>query len=276
MPLPTLIVIGAAKAGTSSLHSYLDLHPEVGMSRIKELEFFLEEGNWRRGVEWYEKQFDPRFEVRGESSPRYTMMPHTPGLAERMRRVLGEAKLIYMVRDPVERSISHYQHAVALGVEHRPIDVALAEHDTIYTQCSLYMTQLEPFIAVFGEQAILIADQEQLRHDRGTLLREVFGFLGVDPSFESPAFAREWESTTAKSARFNAARRISQRLGATGLWGRMPQPVRQGVIRMLGKGRQVPTPELRPDLREALAEAVAPEAERLRAYSGRTFAGWSV
>ncbi len=82
--LPNLIVIGAQKCGTSSLHRYLALHPQIGMSRVKELDFYLAHRTWSRGTEWYAGQFDPAMTVRGESSPNYTDLPLSDGTAERM------------------------------------------------------------------------------------------------------------------------------------------------------------------------------------------------
>ena len=108
--LPNLIVIGAAKCGTTSLHAYLDEHPEIAMSREKELHFFVDRKNWGRGIEWYEAQFDASAPVRGESSPGYSAYPLYEGVAERMARVVPDAKLVYLVRDPVERVVSHYTH----------------------------------------------------------------------------------------------------------------------------------------------------------------------
>ena len=80
--LPTVVIIGAMKCGTTSLHRYLDLHPQAAMSRPKELNFFIgpvaagsadwARGNWHRGAAWYAAHFDPSAEVRGEASPGYT------------------------------------------------------------------------------------------------------------------------------------------------------------------------------------------------------------
>src|SRR5687767_10224357 len=72
--LPNLVVIGAMKSATSSLHHYLNLHPEISMSETKELDFFVEDKNWPRGIEWYESQFSAA-RIRGESSPNYTAYP---------------------------------------------------------------------------------------------------------------------------------------------------------------------------------------------------------
>ena len=79
--LPTFIVIGAMRAGTTSLHSYLALHPDVFMSAKKELNFFKSDGEFSKGVEWYSAQFDGSFPVRGESSPNYTKYPVATGVA---------------------------------------------------------------------------------------------------------------------------------------------------------------------------------------------------
>src|SRR5690606_11798413 len=105
--LPNLVVIGAMKCGTSALHALLDHHPEIAMSRPKELNFFLGDdggashdwmlGNWRRGLRWYAGHFPVTARVRGESSPGYTSPAH-PEAAGRMAAVIPDARLVYLVR----------------------------------------------------------------------------------------------------------------------------------------------------------------------------------
>lgn len=101
--LPNLVVIGAMKCGTTSLHHYLDVHPDIAMSQAKELNFFFGDdadgesgdaevrswhnGNWHRGVEWYAAQFDAGAPVRGEASPGYTSPAH-PEVAGRMAAII--------------------------------------------------------------------------------------------------------------------------------------------------------------------------------------------
>ena len=77
--LPNLIVIGSQKCGTSGLHHYLGLHPEISMSAPKELDFFVAERNHPQGLGWYRGHFDAQAKVRGESSPNYTAFPSTSG-----------------------------------------------------------------------------------------------------------------------------------------------------------------------------------------------------
>ena len=81
------------KAGTSSLHSYLDAHPDVHMSKRKELDFFVETKSWRRGVDWYRSQFDPTVPVNGESSPNYTKAPSFAGVTDTVREVMDLTEL---------------------------------------------------------------------------------------------------------------------------------------------------------------------------------------
>src|SRR6188472_592298 len=91
--LPNLIVIGGLKCGTTSLHHYLNLHPQIAMSRPKELNFFVAELNWPLGVDWYATHFEAGKPLRGESSPHYTNRPRFGEVADRMHSVLGEPRI---------------------------------------------------------------------------------------------------------------------------------------------------------------------------------------
>ena len=154
--LPNLVVVGGLKCGTTSLHHYLNLHPEVEMSRPKELNFFVAELNWPLGPEWYASHFSGRAPVRGESSPHYTNRPRFEGVAERMRSVLADARLVYMVRDPIDRMLSHYLHNVGGGYDDRALADAFADPDSAYVTRSRYFFQLEPYLEAFGAERIEI------------------------------------------------------------------------------------------------------------------------
>src|SRR4051812_18863671 len=123
--LPNLLIVGAAKAGTTSLHAYLDLHPSVFMSRRKELKLF-NRPTWREDLDGYRAQFPVAAPIRGESSPAYSMAPWIGSVPERIHETIPEAKIVYMVREPVERTIAQYVEFYAMRLEHRPIEEALA------------------------------------------------------------------------------------------------------------------------------------------------------
>ena len=202
--LPNLIIIGAMKCSTTALHRYLDLHPDIAMSEPKELNFFCgpehyedpgepaarSAGNWHRGVSWYATQFRPA-PVRGEASPGYTSPSFTEA-ADRMARVVPDARLVYAVRDPIERAVSQYLHHRADGTERRPVEEALIDPQSQYLERSRYHERLEPYLARFPREQILICAQEDLWSSRRTTLRSLYRFAGVDDLFWSSDHALCW------------------------------------------------------------------------------------
>jgi hypothetical protein len=189
--LPNLVVIGAMKCGTSALHAYLATHPQIAMAAPKELSFFYDApkgarerawspGNRHRGVEWYAGHFRADSPVRGETSPGYTSPAH-PEVASRMAALLPDARLILLVRDPIERAVSQYRHHAAEGTESRAIDQALLDPTSQYLARSRYYERLQPFLACFPREQILVLAAEELDADRRSALQAVFAFVGVDP-----------------------------------------------------------------------------------------------
>jgi hypothetical protein len=276
--LPNLIVIGAQKCGTTSLHYYLGLHPQVAMSGEKELDFFTLEHNWPKGIGWYRSQFTGPGLVHGETSPRYTYYPFYEGVASRMHAVVPQAKLIYIVRDPIERIIAGYVHSYAQLKEHRPIEEALAELDSNPYVCrSQYTMQLEQYLRFYSPSRILVLSQEDMLHRRGQVMGEAFGFLGVDDTFHSPGFV--WVKHPTK---------LKRRLTARGKWlaeTRMMRAVEHWPYRVREKvkalvyfpfSRAVPRPVLAEPLRRALIEFLRDDIDRFRAWTGREFSAWSI
>jgi hypothetical protein len=273
--LPNLVVIGGLKCGTTSLHHYLNLHPEVQMSRPKELNFFVAELNWPLGADWYASHFAGGAAVRGESSPHYTNLPRFDGVAERMSSLIPDACLIYMVRDPLDRALSHYLHNVAGGYESRPLDTALIDPDSAYVDRSRYAMQLHAYRDRYPDDRIEIVTREELKRRREETMRRLFEFLGVDPSFSSPQFSREWETGTGKrSGRFRLLDRAVRLPGLRALdrnFDRLPESLRWLVERLVHdpEGAAVERPTLPDPVRERLEELLRPDTERLEAMIGR-------
>jgi Sulfotransferase domain len=278
--LPNLVVIGGLKCGTTSLHHYLNLHPEIAMSRPKELNFFVAELNWELGVDWYRSHFAANAPVRGETSPHYTNRPRFEGVAERMRDTLGaDTRVVYMVRNPIDRLLSHYLHNVGGGYERRELADAVADPRSAYIQRGRYAFQLEPYLDRFGANRVLVVGREELASDRDVTVRRVFEFAGVDSAFTSPEFDREWETGSGKgSGGFRLMDRAVRLPGLRALdrnFDRLPERMRWLVERLVhdpGSG-EAPKPELPPHVREELAARFKPDAQRLEAIAGRGF-GW--
>jgi hypothetical protein len=279
--LPNLIVIGGLKCGTTSLHHYLALHPEISMSRPKELNFFVAELNWELGSEWYASHFDRAAPLRGETSPHYTNLPRFAGVAERMHDTLGDdARVIYMVRDPVERILSHYLHNVGGGYEHRPMAEALLAPGSAYVARSRYAMQVRPYLDRFGAERVLVVDNADLAARREETVRRVFEYCGVDPTFTSEQFEREWETGSARATEggFRLMDRAVRLPGLRALdrnFDRLPESLRwmvEKVVHDPGKGA-APKPQLPAEVEERLAEELRPDIAELEQLTGARY-GW--
>ena len=290
--LPNLLVIGAMKCGTSSLHRYLGLHPEIAMSRSKELNFFLppesgqdggagdlllERSSCDRGIDWYAQQFEPA-PIRGESSVAYSF-PWFEKVADDAARALGgdsgPTRLIYVVRDPIERMLSHHRQFAAR--DRRPVAEALLDPDGPYLRASSYATALAPFIESFGRDSLLVLDQARLRDDRERAMAEAFTFLGVDPDFSSPQMASESNVSSGKGPVFRTVERLRSSGPGSAVASRLPKRIRHSAERALRRdsgesGNGVSS--LEPAQRARLAEMLEPEIAGLERITGWDLAGW--
>jgi len=146
--LPNVIVIGTIKGGTSALYHYLRQHPDVEMSREKELDFFFdpgilshsprgfERGAWHLGVHWYQQWFQTEKAVCGEASPNYSLGTYAEQIAARMAEVAPQARLIYLVRNPLERMRSHFLMAQKQpGADRHTFSDYVAQSDAMSISC---------------------------------------------------------------------------------------------------------------------------------------------
>jgi hypothetical protein len=180
---PEFIIIGAMKCGTTALWRYLRAHPGIHLPQgRKNLNFFVAEDHWREGLAWYEGFFaGSESKRRGEVSTEYSKYPHFAGVAARMAQIVPEARLVYLVRHPVERLVSQYLHLVNDGSERRTLTEALAVlEDNPYVDYSRYAYQLEQYLPYYPPQRILILAAEDLRRDPAHTLHRLYDFIGVE------------------------------------------------------------------------------------------------
>jgi hypothetical protein len=287
MALPTFFLIGAPKAGTTSLHHYLDKHPQIQMSVNKEPRFFAGPENgvpYAPGkvdaLEEYERLFDPAVEVRGEASTDYATHPRRAGVPERIKQLVPDGKFLYLVRDPVARTISHYRMRVAFLGERRPLEEALSDLSdprSPYIWPSLYATQLELYLRHFPQDSIMVIDQAELLTERWATLRAIFDFLSVSDGADSTQFdevlsrSEEWRAYSPRYLH------IVQRFIAPSLqW--IPTGVRHAARRSIDRMLWPPLekPALDGELSAQLHELYVGEVERLRTLTGQGFASWSL
>jgi hypothetical protein len=197
--LPDFLIIGAQKAGTTALYAYLRWHPQITGPSFKEVSFF--DRHYAQGERWYRAHLPIRSRgVVGEASPSYLFHPSA---AERVARLLPQVRLIALLRNPVDRAYSHYQHEVALGREPLSFEDAIAREEMrlegevdrmlrdpayfsdawwnhTYVSRGRYAEQLERWFAAFPrEQLLVLLTDELAAETRGTYGR-VLEFLGVE------------------------------------------------------------------------------------------------
>jgi Sulfotransferase domain len=286
---PTFLIIGAMKSGTTSLHHYLGLHPEIQIPPMKELNFFsgppgaypYPAGSRRiEHLDDYENLFDLRFSARGEASPNYAVYPRRAKVPERIREVVPDVKLIYTVRDPIARAISQYQHHVASVNERRSLRDAILEDledpDSLYICPGLYAQQLEQYLRHFNHDNIIVIDQADLLNDRQSTLREIFGFLSVDVSFSSTGFSEELLTAGDHRSYSNLVAALAW--ARTTRLLRLPRRLRVFMRRSAERvvSRPLEAPILDADVRASLETLYAADVKRLRELTGKTFSTWSI
>jgi hypothetical protein len=196
-----------------------------------------------------------------------------------MHSLLPHARLVYMVRDPIDRMLSHYLHNVAGGYESRSPAEALGEERSAYVDRSRYAFQLDPYLEAFGAERIEIVSREELGDEREETMRRLFAFLGVDPEFTSPEFEREWETGGAKSGgRFRLMDRAVRLPGLRALdrnFDRLPERLRWRVERIVHdpESGPAPKPELPGGMRARLVDLFRDDVSRLEQMAGHRF-GW--
>jgi hypothetical protein len=179
------IIIGAMKAGTTSLFRFLTSHPEIAGSATKELHYFSISGA-RLGRFGYESKF---FRVKGsmigEASPSYTEYPRYGDTARRIRMLLPDVKLIYCLREPTARMRSHFVHEVLEGRQSLTQDESAWRG--LYLAPSLYGMQLNRYLRYFEPSSIAAVESDFLRTNRDEVMRQLFEFLGVDTTWDGAA-----------------------------------------------------------------------------------------
>lgn len=275
---PTFIVVGALKAGTTSLWQYLRLHPDVFMSDIKEPNFFLGYEEWHRGVEWYESLFAGAGDAKavGEASAQYTYFPHVAGVPERIKAVVPDVRLVYVVRSPVERMISLYGHFLMAGWESRPIDLALLQ-DSRYSDSSRYALQLEQYRRHFPESQILLLTSEELRQSPEDAMRKVCEFLDIDARWRPPNLDVSYNTSEDQRVPTAWWRKTAELVIRTHSQRLVPDWILQhNRNRFVSRALRPSELVITEDTRRRLEDVLRPDVERLRTWMGPGFGAWGL
>lgn len=273
MNRPDFLLIGAGKAGTSSIRDVLAGHPEIYfVTDPKEPAYFAKDDVFARGPEWYSSLFAAGAEarIRGEGSPQYANSALYPEAAGRIAEHLPEARLVYTVRDPVARAESNW---IQLKTFHRPraksvID-ALDRYPGI-VGASMYWNELSRYREHFPDDRIQVIFLEELKKDPDAVFRSCLRFLGVDDSLALEGTDRPSNVSVGRKTvdsdrlvrmRANPAIRVSSALLPAGLKGF----VKERFFRKKLEARI----EFDAAERRAVLDRLGPDPERFLEHCGR-------
>ena len=265
---PDFLIIGAMKAGTSSLYKNLIDHPEVDRARTKEIGYFTK--HFERGAAWYGSQFPAGSgAITGEATVSY-MYDRTA--VDRMAELVPHARLIAILRNPVDRAWSHYRMRRSRGIEHRgpaeaftgarsTSDESVAEFDG-YLRRGQYIEQLEHVVTRYPRQQLLVLLFDDMIHDPAALYDSTCTFLGISTAVRPPYL----ETVVNAHAEYRsiAVRKLLQMHG--------PGWSRKAVGRLNVK--HPPPDSLAPDLRAELVEHFRPFNRRLAVWLDRDLSHW--
>lgn len=179
MSKPDYIVIGAMKCGTSTLAAQLGAQSGMFMTDPKEPNYFSDDAIFAQGPAWYGALFAGAApgDLKGEASTHYTKRPELPHTLERMTAAVPQVKLVYMIRNPMARLVSHYIHEWSQGVLSASLGEALESH-TPLVDYGRYGWQVAPFIEAYGKDAVLLTSLERLKSDQDGELSRIAAHLG--------------------------------------------------------------------------------------------------
>ena len=288
--VPNLFLVGAMRAGTTALHETLHGHPDIFMSHFKEPAYLADPAqlasdspivsgagyaaNRARYLELFRDAGDAVYA--GESSTHYTKLPRITGIPERMAALSPGARIVYLVRDPVDRTISHYRFAVARKTERRASIDAL-QGEPFYREVGDYDRQIGSYFEVFPAERIHLCVLEDLVSDPAGELGRLYAWLGIELPRDVTSMSRRNALTaTVSQARGPAVlhnigqSRHYQRVAST----LVPESARALARRWLN--RTIAPDEVRtPDVLAYLRGVHRPQVAALEHRFDRRFPAWT-
>ena len=286
--MPNLFVIGASKSGSSALHAYLKPHPDICMSSEKEPCFFVDRAelraawpimarqpcshDWDAYLELWKRGENARY--RGEGSVYYSQAPHRSGVPARIAAACPDARIIYTVREPVSRAITHYWQRFKEFQEVLPPEAAVRQN-SLYRDTSDYALQLRAYLDHFDKSQIHIVVAEELRTNRREVLAGLLQWLGLE-SYEyddAELTDRHRSPPTSRRQRFPLVRQFRD----SALWSAARRHLPRPIVDRLRKASTVPFEKKQIDesgARRYLTEYLAPRRAEFEHLIGRRIEVW--
>jgi hypothetical protein len=290
--MPDVIMIGAAKSATTLLTRWIAQHPSIGLCGKREPNFFSHPESFERGLDWYSdlfRQVRPD-QLAMDSSTGYTQWPQFPLAATRIAHYAPQAKLIYLMRHPVERAYSHYVHRWSkerhVGEPFTMTFDQYVAEDPMCLDGSDYQTQLQQYLKHFPAQNLLGLFTFQVQSDPVGVLQRVCRFLGLDddpaPFQQRPSEDNRSQDFLESRVRIEVTNRIKRMPGVRYCLPRVPRPVREGLYQLLRRSRlgrataeKFDAPPLTAESRRRWLERFAPSNAWISQFTGQDLSVWN-
>lgn len=290
--MPDFCIIGSPKCGTTSLDRYLGTHPGVFVCPLKEPHYFSTPVIAARGADWYtglyaEARAD---QLCGEASTSYTRYPLVPGTAERMQTANPAMKLIYILRNPLDRvesealqTMKYLKNVIGEDYRHMTLDAFLemiedpaSPHYSAVVETSRFEAQIRAFEAVFPADQMLILTQSDLRRDASAVMQRLYDFLGLAPhaDFAASGNTNVTADFLAGSARAKATRQLGRLPGYGLLKGLVPEAAKARILQALSGSAEPQEKRLSPETRARIEAELEPSSAAVEARLGRPRTDW--
>ena len=293
MKLPTFLIVGVQKAGTTSIYNYLEKHPQVYMSPIKETNFL--EKDWstvenaqknKNGIltiEDYGKLFEGVRDQTaiGEASPNYLF--HYQSSAARIQQYVPNAKLIAVLRNPIERAYSDYLMHIRDAINYRPLEEQIehSAHKSFILLKGFYYTQVKYYLDLFGSEQFKVFLYDRLCQNSLEFMQEMYRYIGVDDTFEVDTSKKVQTAKVPKNQTVNNLLQKNnpiRNLAANTLKTIMPLETRQKIRDRLINFNSTSKKEapLEPETRQKLVELYREDILKLQDLIQQDLSTWIV
>jgi hypothetical protein len=271
--LPNFLICGTQKSGTTSLYNLLVQHPEIGMSDIKEIHFFDVDSKFHKGISWYEQFFEncKGKKAIGEATPHYYRLKYVP---ERVKAALGEIKLIFLLRNPIDRAWSNYHFNIGRGAELRSFTEAIETDDGWhrYIEKGFYFKFIKKWLQHFSRDSLKIVIFEEMISESLRVLNQIASFLDVNEEFSEYTSVR---SNPTSIPRNKAIQFAMYCYASLRLYKLLPEAGKVLMRNSLkGKLMRFGYPEMEPKVREHLHALFGSENSQLESFIGRNIYYW--
>ena len=271
--LPNLLIIGAMKSGTTSLHNYLSKHPDIYMSKPKEIHYYADEDYHTKSIDWYKNFFKTNKKIAGTTPQSYTKChnKYYRNIPERIVKNSPDIKMIYIVRDPIERYKSHILESYHCD---SPKDVKYSIESENYLKTSMYYMQISEYLKFFNLIQIHILSLEDLTENHLVEINKIFAFLNISKLSDNSVFNFMSNTAEQKTLAFVVKNNFFFKIGNK-IAPKLNEKIAYTFTNIFLKN-QIKKPNLSSEKINELKRKLKPDIEKFRELTGKSFHQWKI